>query len=86
MPYIKQADRDRLNVNAAALIRTAGELNFVFTEIIKWYVETHGLEYKAINDVIGALEATKLEFYRRVAVPYEQGKIALNGDVYSEEK
>lgn len=33
-------------------------------------------------DALGALECCKLEFYRRVAVPYEDGKIKTNGDVY----
>lgn len=33
-------------------------------------------------DIQGALECCKLEFYRRVAVPYEDRKIKLNGDVY----
>jgi len=32
--------------------------------------------------VIGALEACKLEFYRRAVVPYEDKKIKENGDVY----
>lgn len=34
------------------------------------------------DDVAGALECCKLEFYRRVAVPYEEAKIKLNGDCY----
>ena len=31
---------------------------------------------------IGALEAAKLEFYRRVVAPYEDQKMLDNGDVY----
>jgi len=46
------------------------------------YTINEGLTYQTINDVIGALEGAKMEFYRRVAVPYEEGKIILNGDVY----
>lgn len=30
----------------------------------------------------GALAGAKLEFYRRVAVPYENAKMAEHGDVY----
>lgn len=37
---------------------------------------------QAERDVLGALECCKLEFYRRVAVPYEDRKITLNGDCY----
>jgi hypothetical protein len=32
--------------------------------------------------VMGALVCAMLEFYRRRAVPYEEGKIKLNGDAY----
>lgn len=38
-------------------------------------------ELMAINDCIGACEGAKLEFYRRVASPYEDVKIKQNGDV-----
>jgi hypothetical protein len=41
-----------------------------------------GLSYKSINDVIGVLECVKQEFYRRIAVPYEDKKIEQNGDIY----
>jgi hypothetical protein len=41
-----------------------------------------GLSYQTINDIVGALEGAKLEFYRRVAVPYEDKKIIENGDVF----
>jgi len=37
-----------------------------------------------INAIIGALECAKLELYRRVAAPYEDDKIAENGDVYTQ--
>jgi hypothetical protein len=39
-------------------------------------------DYRRINEVMGALECAKQEFYRRVAVPYEDKKIKENGDVY----
>jgi hypothetical protein len=75
MPYIKQADRaDDLKPS------TPGELNFVLTRIVYAYWKERG-NYQAINDVLGALEGAKLEFYRRVAAPYEDTKIAENGDV-----
>ena len=40
------------------------------------------VSYSLINEVTGALENAKLEFYRRVVVPYEDMKIKINGDVY----
>jgi hypothetical protein len=61
--------------------QNAGEMNYLFSLICKNYVEGR-LSYQRINDCIGALEGAKMEFYRRVAVPYEAMKIAENGDVY----
>ena len=37
--------------------------------------------YKITNDIVGALECTKQEFYRRVASDYEDAKIEQNGDL-----
>lgn len=80
MPYIKQHDRERLATTGVPL--TPGELNYQLTMLIKRYVDEHGLCYVTINDVVGALEGAKIEFYRRVAAPYEDRKISENGDVY----
>jgi len=54
----------------------------MFTEVIKMYMKDHGLSYQTINDIVGALEGAKLEFYRRIAVGYEEQKRHDNGDVY----
>lgn len=81
MPYIKPEDRNRVVVGDTR-IRTAGELNYVITNIIMEYLTQNGMSYDKINDIIGALEGAKLEFYRRVVVPYENVKISENGDVY----
>lgn len=81
MPYIRQADRDQLD-NDAGVAETAGELNYQITRLIIDYFENNGGRYQQINDVLGALEGAKLEFYRRVAAPYEDMKIEENGDVY----
>jgi hypothetical protein len=80
MPYITQERRDA--ILADALPETAGELNFAFTLIAAEYIQRKGLNYQNINDVVGALEGAKAEFYRRVAAPYEDTKIQQNGDVY----
>ncbi len=81
MPYIKQEDR---NLNTILSPRTAGELNYSFTETIQNYVRTKGKSYQTFNDIIGALEGAKLELYRRRIADYEDVKIAENGDVYFE--
>lgn len=81
MPYIKQERRKEL-VAGSLPIETPGELNFKFTSDINYYIVNKGLSYQTINDIVGALEGAKLEFYRRVAAPYEDTKIKENGDVY----
>ena len=82
MPYIKQERRDTYRVFEGTQFQGPGDLNYVFTKVLNAYVEQYGLKYQVINDVVGALEGAKLEFYRRVAAPYEDGKIKENGDVY----
>ncbi len=84
MPYIKPNRRAELeeHLRHVPVPYTAGELNFVITTIIKYYFGVHGKSYMIFNDIMGALEAAKAEFYRRVVVPYEDEKIKANGDVY----
>lgn len=80
MPYITQGDRDALDAGMRTP-DTAGELNYMITRLLCRYVEKEGISYARINDCIGACEGAKLEFYRRLAAPYEDTKIAQNGDV-----
>jgi hypothetical protein len=81
VPYIPQSKRYGL-AHEWDSPATAGELNYKFTQLSVDFLRKHGLSYHSINDVLGALEGAKLEFYRRVAIPYENGKIQENGDVY----
>jgi hypothetical protein len=79
MPYITK--QDRINLDAGGSAQTAGELNYEFTKLIVDYVSRNN-NYQGMNDIIGALEGAKLEFYARWVRPYEDYKIAVNGDVY----
>ena len=84
MPYINHKEQRDLRDKISGIVdhkTTEGELNFILTTIIGEYVIKKGLRYKQINDVLGALRGAELEFYRRIAVPYEEGKIEENGDV-----
>lgn len=81
MPYIDKDARYELNT----LMRepkTAGELNYEITMLCLRYACFRGTSYQTANDIIGALEGAKLEFYRRAVAPYEDRKIKENGDVY----
>lgn len=84
MPYIPHNEQRRLRGKITGIIdhdTTEGDLNFILTTIIGEYVIKHGLRYKHINAVLGALQGCQSEFYRRVAEPYEDSKIAEGGDV-----
>ncbi len=84
MPYIKQEDREEFNgylYEIGQMLDHPGELNYCFTVLIKHYLKKHDKSYQTINDCIGALECSKLEFYRRVVSGYEDFKKELNGDV-----
>lgn len=86
MPYIKQEERDNLKAISSEIRRTsvknAGNLNYLITLLIKSYLNEHGKNYQTCNDIVGALDNAKDEFKRRIQDPYEDTKIAENGDVY----
>lgn len=88
MPYINKADRKFYAPLVKAInegsILSSGALNYLITMLINDYVNKNGriLSYSDLNDVMGALEGAKSEFYRRVVVPYEERKRTENGDVY----
>jgi len=87
LPYIKPENRkkyDTILKELVSILKTLppeevdGEINYVVTKILKG---VYPLRYYHINKAIGVLECAKLEFYRRVAAPYEDIKIKESGDV-----
>ena len=80
MPYISLSSRARVDRTEPI---SPGELNYAITMLLVRYLRRHTpLSYLLINDIIGALDAAKLEFVRRIVGPYENVKIDENGDVY----
>lgn len=80
MPYIEKGVRASLEDGRKPT--EAGELNYLITRLCDEFLMKTAMSYKNINQVIGALECAKMEFYRRIAVPYEDRKIGENGEVY----
>lgn len=79
MPYIKKDKREWLEMDNHAL--TPGELNYLITRLcLKYLGPKPG--YSQYNDIVGALECAKLEFYRRKVSAYENEAMLRNGDVY----
>lgn len=85
MPYLKKQDKNKFNKIITQVKKqppqTAGEINYLVTEIIHLYLASKGLNYQHINDIVGALDGAKVEFQRRIVGPYEDLKIQENGDV-----
>jgi hypothetical protein len=82
MPYIKKERRFEIS-EPVRFLKGPGELNYYITKMcLYWIKDNGGMNYAAINNVMGALECAKAEFYRRLAAPYEDKKIEENGDVY----
>jgi len=87
MPYILQNRREVLDLQLDKLIDKlkflefkAGDMNYVISNIVGECFNNNP-SYQTINDIVGALEGIKLEFYRRVVESYENSKVATNGDI-----
>lgn len=93
MPYILQPKRDALNpaidqlVNALSVLEAddidndmGGNLNYVITTVL---MSCFGTRYREMAQAVSVLEMAKLEYYRKVASPYEDQKEFENGEVTS---
>lgn len=82
MPYIPKRDR-RILASGRSQPASIGQVNYSITMLCLEYLQVcGGTGYQALNEIIGVLECAKMEMYRRMAAPYEDQKIAENGDVY----
>lgn len=59
----------------------AGRINYVCTRLALKLIEPYK-SYSTIAMITGVFSNISAEFYRRYAAPYEDKKIAENGDVY----
>lgn len=94
MPYIKEEARFYLDNTISILsdliiegnelsdeefVSVVGSLNYTISRVL---AKTMGKpSYSKIAMITGVLENIKQEFYRRVASPYEDHKISVNGDL-----
>lgn len=91
MPYILSDKRNELDVSIATLIDSlrqlesddpdndmGGNLNYTFTKIL---MTCFGTRYREMAQAVSVLEMAKLEYYRKVAAPYEDQKEFENGSV-----
>jgi hypothetical protein len=84
MPYITKDRRNKFDRELEILasnIETSGELNYCISKLLHLLVKKQSLRYDTINSLMGTLDCVSKEFYRKVAVPYEEKKILENGDL-----
>jgi len=85
MPYIAQDEyftkEGTEAVDMGLHCLKPGELNFLVTKLCIGYLKGEHT-YTKFNDIVGVLEAAKLEFYRRMVSVYEDHKKKQNGEVY----
>jgi len=87
MPYIGRKDREDLDEpirNLAGWLAGSGyegRLNYTISTLLTLLLQSQGKRYQTMNALIGVLESAKQEFYRKAVAPYEDEKIAENGDL-----
>lgn len=80
MPYIK--NERRFAIDSGEIPKDVGELNYAITRMLHKYLVTGTkINYQRFNDIVGVLECSKQEIYRRLIASYEDKKIVENGDV-----
>jgi len=82
MPYVKPEVRER--IDRGGIPENTSELDYALSRIVNGYLmRKERVAYAELNEAVGALECAKLELYRRLLAPYEDEKIAQNGDVFT---
>lgn len=61
------------------ILKIIGDINYVFSRVLGGLMGQ--VTYGKVAMITGVLENIKQEFYRRAASPYEDKKIAENGDI-----
>jgi hypothetical protein len=89
MPYVAASLRAEVDPFVNPVLRflgagSAGLLNYLVTKLVIAFLGASP-GYERYNAAVGVLEAAKMELYARRVRPYEDRKIAVNGDVYPEE-
>lgn len=95
MPYITEEKREILDPTIDALYHLLvgmqaddelnnmeGNMNYIISRLMMMiYGDRNSTRYAQINDAVGVLECVKMEYYRKVAAPYENQKEHDNGPV-----
>ena len=82
MPYIEKERREELDYVLEQMVRARitadGDLNYLLFAYCKHFIPK---SYNSLKNFVGELEECATEIRRRILAPYEDDKIAENGDV-----
>ena len=99
MPYIKKELREKVNPEIIELAKKIidvtieaddqnrllpGIMNYSISQLIEYVYPVNDCGYKEFNEVIGFIESLKMEYYRKMASPYEDIKERKNGPINTE--
>lgn len=73
------SDPKKRGISNQELLDICGDINYCFSRILGGLMGD--VSYPKIAIITGVLENIQQEFYRRAASPYEDKKIAENGDI-----
>lgn len=87
MPYVEDDKKIKVDLAIHDLVSnikfySVGQINYALSKILIAYDPQHYLDH---NTLIGLLECVKLEYWRRMVVPYEEKKRQINGDIFPED-
>lgn len=84
MPYINPERRKVFDTHLDAIaenLNSGGEINYCAYRLCLAFIKKTGLSYTNSMVPFSALGAAQMELYRQIIAPYEDEKIAENGDV-----
>lgn len=84
MPYIVPERREAFDAHLQRLadeVGGQGELNYCIYKLATLVIGRIGESYDKLSMCSSAMEHAKLEWYRKRLAPYEDVKIADNGDI-----
>lgn len=84
MPYISPERRAVFDAHIEEIARnltSGGEINYCVYRLCLEFIKSKGMSYSNSMVPFSALGAAQMELYRKVIAPYEDEKIAENGDV-----
>lgn len=81
MPYIEPSTRDKIDAGITIdSINAPGELAYAISKVINAFTDGN-VCYTTIALVVGVLGTIQMEYYRKIASPYEDKKALRNGKV-----